>query len=74
LDEVDAALDEANVRRLIALVREFTDRSQFLVVTHAKTTMETADVLYGVTMEEPGVSKKVAVRLAEYATEAVAAG
>jgi chromosome segregation protein len=74
LDEVDAALDEANVRRLVALVREFTDRSQFLVVTHAKTTMESADVLYGVTMEEAGVSKKVAVRLTEYPAEQVAAG
>jgi chromosome segregation protein len=69
LDEVDAALDEANVRRLIALVREFTDRSQFLVVTHAKTTMESANLLYGVTMEEPGVSKKVAVRLGDAAPE-----
>ncbi len=74
LDEVDAALDEANVRRLIALVREFTDRSQFLVVTHAKTTMEAADLLYGVTMEEPGVSRKVAVQLTEYPAEAAAAG
>ncbi len=66
LDEVDAALDEANVRRLIGLVREFTDRCQFLMVTHAKTTMEAADVLYGVTMEEPGVSKRVAVRMTDY--------
>ncbi len=70
LDEVDAALDEANVRRLVTLVREYTDRSQFLVVTHAKTTMEAADVLYGITMEEAGVSKKVAVRLTEYPAEA----
>jgi chromosome segregation protein len=74
LDEVDAALDEANVRRLVGLVREFTDKSQFLVVTHAKTTMENSDVLYGVTMEEAGVSKKVAVRLTEYQAESVAAG
>ena len=75
LDEVDAALDEANVRRLIGLVRDFTDRTQFLIVTHAKTTMEAADVLYGVTMEEAGVSKKVGVRLTEYpAAETVAAG
>jgi chromosome segregation protein len=65
LDEVDAALDEANIRRLVALVTEFTVGSQFLVVTHSKTTMEAANVLYGVTMEEPGVSKKVAVRLAD---------
>ncbi len=75
LDEVDAALDEANVRRLVSLVREFTDKSQFLMVTHAKTTMEAADVLYGVTMEEPGVSKKVAVKLTAYdPAETVAAG
>ena len=73
LDEVDAALDEANVRRLVTLVREFTDRSQFLVVTHAKTTMEAADILYGITMEEAGVSKKVAVRLTDYAAAAEAA-
>jgi chromosome segregation protein len=65
LDEVDAALDEANIRRVVALVNEFTATSQFLVVTHAKTTMEAAGLLYGVTMEEPGVSKRVAVRLAE---------
>lgn len=69
LDEVDAALDEANVRRLIQLIREFTEHSQFLMVTHAKTTMEAADLLYGVTMEEPGVSKKVAVQLTNYPQE-----
>ena len=65
LDEVDAALDEANVRRLLGLIDEFTDRCQFIVITHAKSTMEAADLLYGVTMEEPGVSKKVAVRLTD---------
>ncbi|MDA1194193.1 MAG: chromosome segregation protein SMC [Planctomycetota bacterium] len=73
LDEVDAALDEANVRRLIHLVREFTDRCQFVVITHAKATMETADVLYGVTMKEPGVSDRVAVRLTEFPEEALTA-
>jgi len=73
LDEVDAALDEANVRRLVNLVREFTDVCQFVVITHAKATMETADLLYGITMDEPGVSKKVAVRLTDYPAEAVAA-
>jgi chromosome segregation protein len=67
LDEVDAALDEANIRRLVTLVTEFTVASQFLVVTHSKTTMESANVLYGVTMEEPGVSKRVGVRLDETA-------
>ena len=66
LDEVDAALDEANVRRLISLLREFTSRTQFVVITHAKSTMEAADLLYGVTMEEPGVSRRVAVRLTDY--------
>ena len=73
LDEVDAALDEANVRRLVGLIQDFTDRTQFLIVTHAKSTMEMADVLYGVTMEEPGVSKRVAVRLTEFPEEAQAA-
>ena len=72
LDEVDAALDEANVRRLVNLLREFTDVCQFVVITHAKATMETADLLYGVTMDEPGVSRKVAVRLTDYPAEAVA--
>lgn len=74
LDEVDAALDEANVRRLVSLVQDFTDRCQFLIVTHAKATMEMADVLYGVTMEEAGVSKRVAVRLSDYPEAQMAAG
>lgn len=73
LDEVDAALDEANVRRLCGLIQEYTDRSQFVIVTHAKSTMEMADVLYGVTMEEPGVSKRVAVKLTEFPEELQAA-
>jgi chromosome segregation protein len=63
LDEVEAALDEANVIRLNDLVRELTDRSQFIMITHNKRTMTMADVLYGVTMEEPGVSKLVGVKL-----------
>jgi chromosome segregation protein len=73
LDEVDAALDEANVRRLVNLVREFTDVTQFVIITHAKATMETADLLYGVTMDEPGVSRRVAVRLTDYPAEALTA-
>ena len=63
LDEVDAPLDEANVGRFNDLVRELTDRSQFIVITHNKRTMQIADTLYGVTMEEPGISKLVSVNL-----------
>jgi chromosome segregation protein len=72
LDEVDAALDEHNVGRFVALVREFLDRSQFLVVSHNKKTMAAADALYGLTMPEPGVSAPVSVRLGP-AGEAAAA-
>jgi chromosome segregation protein len=63
LDEVEAALDEANVTRFAEYLREFSLQTQFIVVTHRKGTMEGADVLYGVTMEEGGVSKLVSVRL-----------
>ncbi len=63
LDEVDAPLDDVNVQRFNELLKEFTNRTQFLVVTHNKLTMERADRLYGVTMEEDGVSKLVAVEI-----------
>jgi chromosome segregation protein len=62
LDEVDAALDEANIGRFIGVLREFLSFTQFVVVTHSKRTMSGADTLYGVTMEESGVSKRVSVR------------
>lgn len=62
LDEVDAALDEANVDRFVGVLRDFLSATQFIVVTHSKKTMATATTLYGVTMEESGVSKRVAVR------------
>jgi chromosome segregation protein len=65
LDEVDAPLDEANVGRFNDLIREMTDRTQFIVITHNKRTMQIADTLYGVTMEEPGISKLVSVNLGE---------
>ena len=71
LDEVEAALDEANVARFAQYLREFSEETQFIVVTHRKGTMEEADVLYGVTMEEGGVSKLVSVRLED--EEAVSA-
>src|SRR4029079_18561739 len=62
LDEVDAALDEANIGRFSAVLREFLSFTQFIVVTHSKKTMSGADTLYGVTMQESGVSKRVSVR------------
>ncbi|MBP2001157.1 chromosome segregation protein [Paenibacillus shirakamiensis] len=69
LDEVEAALDEANVIRFAQYLREFSEQTQFIVVTHRKGTMEEADVLYGVTMEEGGVSKLVSVRLEDEDSE-----
>ncbi|MDP9036819.1 MAG: chromosome segregation protein SMC [Myxococcota bacterium] len=63
LDEVDAPLDEANVARYNDLVRSMTARSQFILITHVKRTMQLVDVLYGVTMPEPGVSKIVSVKI-----------
>jgi len=63
LDEVDAPLDDANIHRFLRVLRELTSRTQFLVITHNRKTMEAADILYGVTMEEPGLSKLVSVNL-----------
>ncbi len=63
LDEVDAPLDEANVGRLANMLKEMAAQTQFIVITHAKKTMEAAESLYGVTMQEQGVSKLVSVRL-----------
>ena len=63
LDEVDAPLDDANIGRFNEMVREMCAISQFIIITHNKTTMAVADTLYGVTMEEPGASRLVSVRL-----------
>ena len=73
LDEVDAPLDEANVGRFTRLVGEMTAGTQFIVVTHNRKTMEMASILYGVTMQEPGISKLVSVRWNEPASDAAAA-
>ena len=62
LDEIDAPLDDVNVERFKTLMREFAQNTQFLIITHNKLTMELGDAIYGVTMEESGVSKIVSVR------------
>ncbi|HEY7304089.1 MAG TPA: chromosome segregation protein SMC [Bryobacteraceae bacterium] len=62
LDEVDAPLDEPNIERLTRLLKEMAEQTQFIVITHAKRTMEAAQSLYGVTMQEPGVSRLVSVK------------
>jgi chromosome segregation protein len=69
LDEVDAPLDDANIDRYIKIIGEFSNNTQFIVVTHNKRTMAAADSLYGVTMEEEGVSKLVAV---DFSTDTIA--
>jgi len=63
LDEVDAPLDDANIDRFVAMIKEFSKRTQFIMITHNKKTMEAADCLYGVTMQSPGVSTVLSVRL-----------
>ena len=65
LDEVDAPLDDANVGRYVRLLSEFKDQTQFIVITHNPRTMQAADAVYGVTMQEPGVSTIVGVRLGQ---------
>ena len=63
LDEIDAPLDDANVSRFVEMLRGMLDRTQFILITHNRRTMEIANRLYGVTMEEPGVSKLISVQL-----------
>ena len=66
LDEIDAPLDEANVKRFAKFLKEYAQNTQFILVTHRKGTMEAADVMYGVTIEDAGVSKLISVRLEDY--------
>jgi chromosome segregation protein len=63
LDEIDAPLDDANIGRFVELLRGMMDRTQFIIITHSRKTMEIADRLYGVTMEEPGVSKLISIQM-----------
>jgi chromosome segregation protein len=65
LDEMDAPLDESNINRFIRVLERFVSQSQFIIITHNKRTIAKADILYGVTMEERGVSKLVGVKLAD---------
>ena len=67
-DEVEAALDDVNVTRYAQYVRRMTDNTQFILITHRRGTMEEADVLYGVTMQEKGVSKLLELKTAEMAS------
>jgi chromosome segregation protein len=73
LDEVEAALDDTNIGRFVELLRRYSDRAQFVVITHQKRTMEAADVLYGVTMGGDGVSQVVSRRLPREEAEAASA-
>ena len=63
LDEIDAPLDDANIGRFVEMLKRMQEQTQFIIITHSRKTMEIADRLYGVTMEEPGVSKLISVKL-----------
>lgn len=67
LDEIEAALDDANVKRYADYLKKFSKDTQFIVITHRKGTMEAADVMYGVTMQEKGVSKMISVNFEDKA-------
>ena len=69
LDEIDAALDDRNVERFANYLHTLSDRTQFIVITHRRGTMEEADVLYGVTMQERGISKVLTINLNDMAKE-----
>jgi chromosome segregation protein len=72
LDEVDAALDESNVRRFTTMLQELSERTQFIVVTHNRATMEIAEALYGISMDTSGISTVVSLRLPNEAASATA--
>ena len=67
LDEVDAPLDDANIERFADMIRNFSEETQFIIITHNKKTMSKAEMMYGVTMRETGISRLVGVKLDEVA-------
>ncbi|MEE1281717.1 MAG: hypothetical protein UHK60_05615, partial [Acutalibacteraceae bacterium] len=69
MDEIEAALDEVNVDRFAQYLRIMNDNTQFILITHRRGTMEEADVLYGVTMQDKGISKLLSLRASEVATK-----
>jgi len=71
LDEIDAALDDKNIGKFVSLLKEFADKSQFLIITHNKKTVTSADCLLGITMEESGVSKLISIKLQDRKSEEV---
>lgn len=71
LDEIDAALDEANIARYTRYLKNFSQETQFILITHRKTTMEIADILYGVTMVEEGVSRLLSVKIKDHVDDLV---
>ena len=71
LDEIDAPLDDANIHRFLKIIKNFSDQTQFIIITHNKITMEASDNLYGITMEQPGITKVVSVRFQEDMQEGV---
>ena len=72
LDEIEASLDDANVYRFAEYIKRYKDELQFIVITHRKGTMEAADILYGVTMQEHGISKVVSMKMdSDYQASAV---
>ena len=74
LDEIEAALDDVNIGRFVGLLREYRDRTQFIIITHQKRTMEAADILYGVTMGADAASRVVSARMAQEEIDRQAGG
>ncbi|MCH7505222.1 hypothetical protein IID04_06295, partial [PVC group bacterium] len=65
LDEIDAPLDDANIDRFVTLLQKFLNKTQFIIISHNKKTISIADTLYGITMEIPGISRLISVKLVE---------